>query len=92
MTSTAAYQVHLDIPLLKEAMENTESWPQTSTIHWPDMRRNELVSVSRDGHVLYEGLVDDRTDDGTVVWILPKNGYRLLLHIADGFQLSKVRA
>lgn len=73
-------------------MENTEYWPPTSTIHWPEISRNDLVSVSRGGHVLYEGLVDDRSDDGTVVWILPKNGYRQLLHIDDGFQLSELRA
>ncbi len=77
--------------ILKEAIKNAERWPPTR-MHWPEMSLNDVVSVSRDGHILYEGVVEDRTDDGTVVWIRRKNGYRQLLHIDDGFHLSEVPA
>ncbi|NUU33086.1 hypothetical protein [Arthrobacter sp. C9C5] len=87
LPASSSYQA-----ILKDAIKNAERWPRASRIHWPEMSLNDVVSVSRDGHILYEGVVEDRTDDGTIVWILRKNGYRQLLHIDDGFHLSEVQA
>ena len=44
--------------------------------HWPNVSRNDSVTVTRDGEFIYTGIVDDQTEDGTAVWILPKNNHR----------------
>lgn len=57
---------------------------------WPDVKPPERVAVSLDGYVLYEGFVDERTEDGTVIWVQSGDGYRRLLHLTDGIHLSKL--
>lgn len=46
------------------------------------------VSMTKHGHNPFLGVVDDRTADGIVLWVLSATGIRKLFHIEDGFTLS----
>jgi hypothetical protein len=75
-------------PVKKELMEANPC--HVGSRHWPNVSRNDSVTVTRDGEIIYTGIVDDQTEDGTAIWILPKNDHRQLVHISDGVHLSKL--
>lgn len=56
---------------------------------WPLVDIGTLVSVSLKGRIEHSGTVDDKSYDGSVVWILSSSGQRRLFHIGDGYHLMK---
>lgn len=63
-----------------------------SPVRWDDVDVGDAVELRRNGRAAFSGLVDDRTDDGDVVWVTAPAGGRRLFHIADGFDLAGVPA
>jgi hypothetical protein len=57
---------------------------------WADFEDDDLVTVSSGGQVLYQGRVDCKTTDGRIVWILPSNDHRRLIHVEDGVEVTRV--
>ena len=56
---------------------------------WAAVGIGALVTMTRDGRHPFVGVVDDRTTDGSVLWLIsPKTGIRKLFHIGDGFTLN----
>ena len=50
------------------------------------------MELRRNGRAAFSGVVDDRTDDGDIVWVTAPAGGRRLFHIADGLDLAGVPA
>jgi len=63
-----------------------------SPVRWDAVEIGDAVDLRRNGHSIFSGLVDARTDDGDVVWVTAPAGVRRLFHIADGFDLAGVPA
>lgn len=58
--------------------------------HWDDVKIGDSVQLRRSGHLEHAGLVDNRTADGAVVWVMSERGSRQLFHVDDGYQLTAV--
>jgi len=56
--------------------------------HWDDVQVGDHVQLRRNGHLEQTGRVDNRTADGSVVWVLSDRGNRQLFHVTDGYQLT----
>ncbi len=55
---------------------------------WASVAIGTRVTMTKGGHNPFRGTVDDRTAEGTILWILSNTGIRKLFHIEDGFQLT----
>jgi hypothetical protein len=77
-------------PLQKDKEVTNEKNPSARTFRQYD--HDELVSVSSGGQALFVGRVDDKTEDGTIVWVLPLNGHRRLIHVEDDVELVRLDA
>ncbi|MDP9696688.1 UNVERIFIED_ORG: hypothetical protein J2X79_004271 [Arthrobacter globiformis] len=64
----------------------------SSTRPWVDLEDDDLVTVSSAGQVLYRGRIDGKTADGQIVWILPSNDHRRLIHAEGGVEVQRVDA
>ncbi|WAJ32995.1 hypothetical protein OUO20_18355 [Arthrobacter sp. FX8] len=62
----------------------------SSARSWRQYDHDELVRVSSGGQTLFEGRVDDKTEDGTIVWIIPFNGHRRLIHVEDDVEMARL--
>ena len=58
-----------------------------SPARWDDVQIGDRVQLRRNGRE-YLGKVDNRTADGTVVWVMPDGGNRQLFHVSDGYHLT----
>lgn len=54
---------------------------------WARVVKGQDVLLEK-GHERFEGIVDDFTDDGDIVWIKSSTGERRLFHVSDGYGLS----
>ena len=63
-----------------------------SPVRWDPVEIGDLVELRRNGRVAFSGVVDEKTDDGDIVWVTAPAGGRRLFHIADGLDLSGVQA
>ncbi|MFF1882760.1 hypothetical protein ACFVVC_14990 [Pseudarthrobacter sp. NPDC058196] len=63
-----------------------------SPVRWDPVEIGDPVELRRNGRVAFSGVVDDRTDDGGIVWVTAPAGGRRLFHIADGVDLAGVPA
>ena len=54
---------------------------------WKALALGDVVSLTLHGFEHYRGTVDDRTEDGGVIWVIDLIGERRLFHIDDGFDL-----
>ncbi|MDR6988230.1 hypothetical protein J2Y66_002734 [Paenarthrobacter nitroguajacolicus] len=55
---------------------------------WASVVIGAQVTMTKRGHNPFRGTVDDRTADGTILWIRSRTGIRKLFHTGDGFQLT----
>ena len=55
---------------------------------WAAVGTGSHVTMAKRGHSPFVGLVDDRTADGRVLWVLSTTGVRKLFHIEDGYILG----
>jgi hypothetical protein len=60
----------------------------TSPARWDDVEIGDTVELRRNKAPVFAGLVDARTADGDVVWVIAPAGGRRLFHIADGYDLT----
>lgn len=60
----------------------------TSSARWDDVEIGDSVELRRNKAPVFAGLVDARTADGDVVWVVAPAGGRRLFHIADGYDLA----
>ena len=60
----------------------------TSPVRWDDVEIGDTVELRRNKARVFAGLVDARTADGDVVWVIAPAGGRRLFHIADGYDLT----
>ncbi len=58
-----------------------------TTIHWEPAEVGDAVSLQMPGWPPHYGLVDDKTPDGDIVWVVSV-GERRLFHKEDGYSLS----
>jgi hypothetical protein len=62
------------------------------TSQWAVASVGTAVAVSKQDRVLCVGVIDDVTEDGSCVWVLPQGGQRFLLHVDDGYELTEAGA
>ncbi len=55
---------------------------------WASVAIGTRVTMTKGSHNPFRGTVDDRTADGTILWILSRTGIRKLFQTEDGFQLT----
>nr|QKY82454.1 hypothetical protein [Arthrobacter sp. IN13] len=57
---------------------------------WTSLLPGDIITLLDSGNRVCDGFVDDRTDDGTVIWVVDVIGGRRLFHIDDGvdFEVS----
>ncbi|MEQ7734895.1 hypothetical protein [Escherichia coli] len=60
----------------------------TSPARWDDVEIGDTVEIRSTRHVIHRGLVDARTQDGTVVWVIAPADGRRMFHVADGYALA----
>lgn len=53
------------------------------TALWTSIQPGDLLTLSRVGVPLHHGMVEDRTDDGLILWIRDDLGERRLFHLYD---------
>jgi hypothetical protein len=58
-----------------------------SPTRWDEVEIGDTVELRRNGARIHAGLVDARTADGDVVWVIAPAGGRRLFHICDGYDL-----
>ncbi len=63
-----------------------------SPVRWDPVEIGDLVELRRNRRVVFRGVVDDRTGDGSIVWVTAPVGGRRLFHVADGVDLAGVPA
>lgn len=54
---------------------------------WTSLERGDVVTLSLKGVEYHKGSVDDRTDDGRMIWVTDRIGDRRLFHIEDDYEL-----
>ncbi|GAB14816.1 hypothetical protein ARGLB_077_00330 [Arthrobacter globiformis NBRC 12137] len=65
-------------------MEGTE----TIKGQWQQLCPGQNVKLTGRSGEDYYGLVDDRTADGSCVWVLTMGSGRKLFHVDDGFDIA----
>lgn len=51
---------------------------------WSSFEPNQLVTVKEHGRPKYPAIIDAKTEDSTVLWILPYGDHRRAIHSVDG--------
>ena len=55
---------------------------------WTSLESNQLVSVKEHGRPKYPATIDAKTEDSTVIPILPHGDHRRAIHSVDGAVLD----
>jgi hypothetical protein len=54
---------------------------------WTSLQRGDVVTLNRHGVRCHQGTIDERTDDGQMIWVIDGLGDRRLFHIEDDYEL-----
>ena len=54
---------------------------------WTSLQRGDIVTLHRYGVRCHKGTVDERTEDGQMIWVIDGIGDRRLFHIEDDYEL-----
>jgi len=54
---------------------------------WTSLQRGDVVTLLRHGMQCHKGTVDERTEDGRMIWVTDRIGDRRLFHIEDDYEL-----
>ena len=65
---------------------NTKS--QDLKTQWRTAKRGDYVALWKGATLFQAGTIEDRTADGTIIWIRDDLGYRRAFHIAEGLELT----
>lgn len=60
----------------------------TNARRWDDVEIGDRVELKKNGAQNFEGVVDARTADGGVVWVIAPPEHRRLFHMDDGYDLK----
>lgn len=55
---------------------------------WTSLEPGDNVLLRMHGFVHHRGTVDDRTEDGSTIWVVDRIGDRRLFHIEDEYELD----
>lgn len=55
---------------------------------WMSLLEGDVITIYDSKTKICSGYVDDRTKDGTVIWVIDDIGGRRLFHIGDGFNFE----
>lgn len=70
---------------------DTSSKPREVISDWATLRRGQRVAFNHYSDGPVAGVVEMRTDDGSVLWIqLNEGAGRRLIHREDGYRLKRV--
>lgn len=58
---------------------------------WNSLEQGDHVILSQGGVPCHQGSVDDRTEDGQLIWVTDDIGHRRLFHIEDGYEVMIYR-
>ncbi|MGW9413555.1 hypothetical protein [Arthrobacter cupressi] len=58
---------------------------------WKSLEQGDLVILSQGGVPCHRGSIDDRTEDGQLIWVTDDIGHRRLFHIDDDYELMIYR-
>ncbi|GAB2714661.1 hypothetical protein GCM10027038_11240 [Arthrobacter bambusae] len=54
---------------------------------WTSLQRGDIVTLLRRGMQCHRGTIDERTEDGRMIWVTDAIGDRRLFHIEDDYEL-----
>ncbi|MCA4131664.1 hypothetical protein [Arthrobacter sp. M4] len=54
---------------------------------WTSLQRGDVVTVLQKGVQCHKGTIDERSEDGHVIWVTDGIGDRRLFHIEDDYDL-----
>jgi hypothetical protein len=55
---------------------------------WKSLLPGDVITILDAGTVVCSGYIEDRTENGTVIWIMEKIGGRRLFHIDDEYDFE----
>lgn len=55
---------------------------------WLSLQHGDVMTLSRRGVRCHHGFIDDRTDDGLIVWVTDEVGHRRLFHLEDEYNFE----
>lgn len=58
------------------------------THSWMSLLPGDNIALFESGNRVCNGFIDDRTDDGTVIWVVDVIGGRRLFHIDDRYDFE----
>ncbi|MBT8162703.1 MULTISPECIES: hypothetical protein [Arthrobacter] len=69
-------------------MKMRQSGPASSQVsEWTSLQRGDIVTLLRHGVQCHMGTIDERTEDGRMIWVTDAIGDRRLFHIEDDYEL-----
>jgi hypothetical protein len=54
---------------------------------WTSLQRGDVVTLLRKGVQCHKGTIDERSEDGHLIWVTDGIGDRRLFHIEDDYDL-----
>lgn len=57
---------------------------------WSTLKLGDVLNLRRREISFHQGFIDDRTDDGRMIWITGSLGDRRLFHIDDDYDVTVV--
>jgi hypothetical protein len=58
------------------------------TAKWLALTQGDVITFSRQGLTLWGGVIDDRTEDGHIIWVTDEVGTRRLVHSQDEYDFA----
>ncbi|MFE5838089.1 hypothetical protein [Arthrobacter sp. NPDC056493] len=58
------------------------------TAKWLSLAQGDVITFSRQGRTLWGGVIDDRTEDGHIIWVTDEVGTRRLVHSQDEYDFA----
>jgi hypothetical protein len=55
---------------------------------WLSLAEGDAITFSRQGSALWGGVIDDRTEDGHIIWVTDEVGARRLVHSEDEYDFA----
>jgi hypothetical protein len=54
---------------------------------WMSLQRGDVITLSRLGVECHRGSIEERTEDGRMIWVTDQIGDRRLFHVEDDYDL-----